>query len=69
MHDAQDHSSIIDPSRTGLVLRQVRLDRGPLLIAQPKQTLGRHGSLPYPSPNNPESQTQSTIKTLIGFPP
>lgn len=35
--DAQDHSPIIDPPRSELVLRQVRLDRSPCFIRQAEQ--------------------------------
>jgi hypothetical protein len=37
MHDSADHPPIIDTPRAGLVLRQLRLDRCPGLIAQPKE--------------------------------
>lgn len=30
--DARDHPAIVDPARSGLVLRQVRLDRNPCFI-------------------------------------
>jgi len=35
--DAGDHPAIVDPSRSRLVLRQVRLDRRPRLVRQPEQ--------------------------------
>jgi hypothetical protein len=37
MHDSADHPSIVNTTGARLVLWQVRLDRRPRLIAQPKQ--------------------------------
>lgn len=45
VNDARNHPPIIDPSRSRLVLRQVRLDRSPSLIRQPEQQL-RHSKQP-----------------------
>lgn len=44
VHDARDHSSIIDPPRALAPLGQQRLDLRPLRITQPRQ-LSRHQSL------------------------
>lgn len=37
VNDARSHPAIIDPPRSGLVLRQVRLDRPPCFIRQQEQ--------------------------------
>lgn len=47
MNNPRDHSTIINPSRAGLVLRQLRLDRSPGLIAQPEKSA--HAYLQHPS--------------------
>src|SRR5215204_4052655 len=38
VQDAAYHPAIIDPASTGLVLRQMRLNRRPGIIAQPEQS-------------------------------
>ena len=50
--DARDHPAIIDTPRSGLVLRQVRLNRRPRFIRQPEQ-LTRHSQQPPASAETP----------------
>lgn len=50
--DARDHPAIIDPPRSGLVLRQVGLDRPPCFIRQPEQRT-RHLQQPPASVETP----------------
>jgi hypothetical protein len=40
MNDAADHPSVVDSTRTWLIVRQQRFDRRPLSIVQPE--LVRH---------------------------
>ena len=47
MNDPRDHSAIIDPTCSGLVLRQLWLDRSRGLIAQPEKSA--HPCLQHPS--------------------
>ena len=52
VHDARDNPPVIDPPRSGLVLRQVRLDRSPRFIRQPEQR-PRHSQKPPLSAETP----------------
>src|SRR3546814_1596792 len=61
MQDARDHPPIVHPAGTGLVLRQVRLDRCPRLIRQPEQ---RHAMPPIIHAER-ESGKPIRIKPLI----
>jgi len=47
VNDPRNHPPIINPSCPGLVLRQLRLDRSPGLIAQPEKSA--HAYLQHPS--------------------
>jgi hypothetical protein len=42
MHDPTDNPAIIDPLHTANIRRQMRLDPGPLILAQPKQIPAHH---------------------------
>jgi hypothetical protein len=53
MNDAAQHTPIIDTAGAGLVAWQVRLNRQPLPVAQPK--LVRHDS----NSSNPELESHS----------
>jgi len=45
VNNTRDHSPVIDATRSRLVLRQMRLDRRPCCIRQPKQRLRHSQSL------------------------
>jgi hypothetical protein len=47
MHDPADDPTIIDPLHTANIGRQMRLDPGPLFVAQPKQ-IPAHDPDPLP---------------------
>jgi hypothetical protein len=65
VHDARDHSPVIYPTRSRLVLRQVRFNRRPRFIRQPKQR-SRHARDSY-NRRLPETADRERIKPLIGF--
>ena len=44
VHDGRDHPPVIDPPRSGLVLRQVRLDRSPCFSGDPPNQCTRRFS-------------------------
>jgi len=50
MHDATDDAAIVNSLNTSHILRQMRLNSSPLLIAQPKQALAH-----APDPRKSES--------------
>lgn len=64
MDDPGNHPPIIDPSRTGLVLRHERFNRCPLLIGQPKQSAHTSLHRPFDGANH---DLQLLINGLIGF--
>jgi hypothetical protein len=68
VHDARDNAPVINSSRSGLVLRQVRLDRSPRLIRQPEQRTRLTQSL-LSQRRLPESICAPNFKRLIGFGP
>jgi hypothetical protein len=67
MHDPTDHPSIVNTTGARLVLWQVRIDRCPRLIAQPKQI--PHRPLLVQPSRSKDSDLLKQRNDLIGFRP